>query len=178
MKKKILIGVGTVFLIVIIMISVFMINIHIKENEIIDVIEKADIYLSNEKKLSDYTDNTYGGESEFSNKITADISIKDLISSIFECRKYVEKNGKELYLFDVEVKEEENSKRAYIIIDKEGGVYLFPTSKDVREMEENSSELIDFWVSYMEDLVIEFENMWKDANKFTNVNYEKIYNRV
>lgn len=178
MKKKIIIGVGIIGLVLLIIIGAVIINRYIKENEILNALEKANIYLSSEKKLSDYADNTYGGDTKFSNKITTDTTVKDLISKIIECRKYFDEDGKLLYLFEVEIKEDENTKRAYIIIDNEGGMYLFPTSEDVKEMGENSSELMNFWVSYMEELAIEFENMWKDSNKFTNVNYEKIYNKL
>ena len=202
-NKKIIIGVVTAILIILIVGSIIYINItgdsinvsiseeitlSDEEQEIIDIVRKIDDKLKN-PSVSEENTNTI----DFELKNTEATTFKDLFNNIYEARKYMTEEGKTSYVFQVGIKSEEQLEddKRFLIYNEEG-IYYYPTLEDLNleETTENSNGInkeetdggltitMDFYGPLFESLEEELNEIWQNSITYNSVDYNKIYNMI
>ena len=154
-----------------------------KEQEILEVLKKADYSLKNPQPKEEDTNTV-----DFTITMTEPTEFKTIISKIYEGRKYTAEEGTESYLFDVELnfEDKEINSRRYISVN-DNGVTIFPRADDVENIEiedegrmENGAYTFgkEFYKTIFEGLENQINDIWQQSATYSNVNYDKVYNKI
>ncbi len=204
MKKKfIIIGIFTIA--IIIFLTIFIthktnfiqptvslldeITLNDSEKELLSVLQDIDYTLKNPKVTDDENEENTN-TINFTITPTEPTSLKKLINNIYEVRKYINEDGNIFFLLDVDVNFQTNSVNKRRIILTYNGVITSMTYEkdDFAEMEDSNIEQNndsltynfgkDFYTAFFETLTNKIKEIWEEALKYDNVNYNKILNKI
>lgn len=204
MKKKfIIIGIFTIA--IIIFLTIFIthktnftkptvslldeITLNDSEKELLSVLQDIDYTLKNPKVTDDENEENTN-TIDFTITPTEPTSLKKLINNIYEVRKYINEDGNIFFLLDVDVNVQKNNVNKRRIILTNNGVITSMTYEkdDFAEMEDSNIEQNndsltynlgkDFYTALFENLTNKIREIWEEAIKYDNVNYNKILNKI
>ena len=203
--KKIFIIIGIFTIAIIIFLTIFIthktnftkptvslldeITLNDSEKELLSVLQDIDYTLKNPKVTDDENEENTN-TIDFTITPTEPTSLKKLINNIYEVRKYINEDGNIFFLLDVDVNAQKNNVNKRRIILTNNGVITSMTYEkdDFAEMEDSNIEQNndsltynlgkDFYTALFENLTNKIREIWEEAIKYDNVNYNKILNKI
>lgn len=203
--KKIFIIIGIITIAIVIFLTIFIthnkysgeytaslldeITLNDSEKEILSVLQDIDYALRNPKATNEKSEedtNTIN----FTIAPSESTSLKELISNIYEVRKYITEDGEMIFLLDVDINFQTNNlNKRRIIVTNNGTITNMTYEKeDIADLEDNNIEQNndtltfnfgkDFYTTLFETITNKIREIWENAIKYDNVNYNNILNKI
>ncbi len=203
--KKIFIIIGIIIIAIVIFLTIFIthnkysgeytasildeITLNDSEKEILSVLQDIDYALRNPKITNEESEED-ANTINFTIAPSEPTSLKELISNIYEVRKYITEDGEMIFLLDVDINSQTNNlNKRRIIVTSNGTITSMTYEKeDIADLEDSNIEQSndtltlnfgkDFYTTLFETITNKIRKIWEDATKYDNVNYTNILNKI
>ncbi len=203
--KKIFIIIGIITIAIVIFLTIFIthnkysgeytasildeITLNDSEKEILSVLQDIDYALRNPKITNEESEED-ANTINFTIAPSEPTSLKELISNIYEVRKYITEDGEIIFLLDVDINSQTNNlNKRRIIVTSNGTITSMTYEKeDIADLEDSNIEQSndtltfnfgkDFYTTLFQTITNKIREIWEDATKYDNVNYTNILNKI